>query len=39
VDHVVARDGRTVLVKIDGCSALLARVTATGCFLGALVAA
>ena len=32
-------DGRTVLVKIGGGSALLPRVTATGCALGALVAA
>jgi hydroxyethylthiazole kinase len=40
VDHVVGRvDGRTVLVKIGGGSALLPRVTATGCALGALVAA
>src|ERR1700728_4709440 len=40
VDHVVGRvDGRTVLVKIGGGSALLPRVTATGCSLGALVAA
>jgi hydroxyethylthiazole kinase len=37
VDHVVGHiDGRTVLVKIGGGSALLPRVTATGC---ALVAA
>jgi hydroxyethylthiazole kinase len=40
VDHVVGHiDGRTVLVKIGGGSALLPRVTATGCALGALVAA
>jgi len=40
VDHAVGRvDGRTVLVKIGGGSALLPRVTATGCSLGALVAA
>jgi hydroxyethylthiazole kinase len=40
VDHVVGRvDGRTVLLKIAGGSALLPRVTATGCSLGALVAA
>jgi hydroxyethylthiazole kinase len=40
VDHVVGRvDGRAVLVKIGGGSALLPRVTATGCALGALVAA
>jgi hydroxyethylthiazole kinase len=40
VDHVVSRvNGRTVLVKIGGGSALLPRVTATGCALGALVAA
>src|SRR3984957_19934739 len=40
VDHVVGRvDGRTVLIKIAGGSALLPRVTATGCSLGALVAA
>jgi hydroxyethylthiazole kinase len=40
VDHVVGRvQGRTVLVKIGGGSALLPRVTATGCALGALVAA
>ncbi len=40
VDHVVGRiDGRTVLVRIGGGSALLPRVTATGCALGALVAA
>ena len=40
VDHAVARvAGRTVLVKIAGGSGLLPRVTATGCSLGALVAA
>src|ERR1700677_3213094 len=40
VDHVVGGvDGRTVLIKIAGGSALLPRVTATGCSLGALVAA
>jgi hydroxyethylthiazole kinase len=40
VDHVVGRvAGRTMLVKIGGGSALLPRVTATGCSLGALVAA
>jgi hydroxyethylthiazole kinase len=40
VDHVVGRvDGHAVLVKIGGGSALLPRVTATGCALGALVAA
>jgi hydroxyethylthiazole kinase len=40
VDHVVGRvDGRTMLVRIAGGSALLPRVTATGCALGALVAA
>jgi hydroxyethylthiazole kinase len=40
VDHVVSRvNGGTVLVKIGGGSALLPRVTATGCALGALVAA
>jgi hydroxyethylthiazole kinase len=40
VDHAVGRvDGRTVLVRIGGGSALLPRVTATGCSLGALVAA
>jgi hydroxyethylthiazole kinase len=40
LDHVVGRfDGRTVLVKIGGGSALLPQVTATGCALGALVAA
>jgi hydroxyethylthiazole kinase len=39
-DHVVGRVGsRTVLLKIGGGSALLPRVTATGCALGALVAA
>jgi hydroxyethylthiazole kinase len=40
VDHVVSRvNGGTVLVKIGGGSALLPRVTATGCELCALVAA
>jgi hydroxyethylthiazole kinase len=40
VDHAVGRvDGHTLLVKIAGGSALLPRVTATGCSLGALVAA
>jgi hydroxyethylthiazole kinase len=40
VDHVVGRvDGHTVLVKIAGGSVLLPRVTATGCSLGAVVAA
>jgi hydroxyethylthiazole kinase len=40
VDHAVGRvGGHTVLVKIAGGSALLPRVTATGCSLGALVAA
>ena len=40
VDHAVGRVAdRTVLVKIGGGSALLPRVTATGCSLGALVAA
>ncbi len=40
VDHVVGRiDGRPALVKIAGGSALLPRVTATGCALGALAAA
>lgn len=45
VDHVVGRVGtdagsaKTVLVRIAGGSALLPRVTATGCSLGALVAA
>ena len=40
VDHVVGRiGGHTVLMKIGGGSALLPRVTATGCSLGALVAA
>jgi hydroxyethylthiazole kinase len=32
-------DGQIVLVKVGGGSALLPRVTATGCSLGALVAA
>jgi hydroxyethylthiazole kinase len=40
VDHVVGRiNGSVVLVKIGGGSPLLPRVTATGCALGALVAA
>jgi hydroxyethylthiazole kinase len=40
VDHAVGRvHGQTILVKIGGGSALLPRVTATGCSLGALVAA
>jgi hydroxyethylthiazole kinase len=42
VDHVVGRLGeeqRIVLIRIAGGSALLPRVTATGCALGALVAA
>lgn len=40
VDHVVGRvNGGAVLVKIGGGSALLPRVTATGCALGALAAA
>lgn len=40
VDHAVGRvNGGTVLVKIGGGSAVLPRVTATGCSLGALVAA
>jgi hydroxyethylthiazole kinase len=44
VDHAVGRVGkgsetRVVLVKVAGGSALLPRVTATGCALGALVAA
>ena len=42
VDHVVGRlgeDGRVVLIRISGGSALLPHVTATGCALGALVAA
>jgi hydroxyethylthiazole kinase len=40
VDHAVGRvDGQIVLVKVGGGSALLPRVTATGCSLGALVAA
>jgi hydroxyethylthiazole kinase len=42
VDHVVGRVGETgqsVLIRIAGGSALLPRVTATGCALGALVAA
>jgi hydroxyethylthiazole kinase len=40
VDHVIGRVGdRIVLVRIGGGSALLPRVTATGCSLGALAAA
>jgi len=42
VDHAVGRvgpEGRPMLVRISGGSALLPRVTATGCVLGALVAA
>jgi hydroxyethylthiazole kinase len=42
VDHVVGRIGESrqiVLIRISGGSALLPRVTATGCALGALVAA
>ena len=42
VDHVVGRIGegrQVVLIRISGGSALLPRVTATGCALGALVAA
>jgi hydroxyethylthiazole kinase len=40
VDHAVGQvHGQTILVKIGGGSALLPRVTATGCSLGALVAA
>jgi hydroxyethylthiazole kinase len=40
IDHVVGRvDGRTVLVKVGGGSAVLPRITATGCALGALTAA
>jgi hydroxyethylthiazole kinase len=42
VDHVVGRlgeGGQIVLIRIAGGSALLPRVTATGCALGALVAA
>jgi len=40
VDHVVGRiEGRPALVKIAGGSALMPRVTATGCALGAVVAA
>jgi len=40
VDHVVGRVGENVvLVRIGGGSALLPRVTATGCALGALAAA
>lgn len=42
VDHAIGRvggDGQIVLVRIAGGSAWLPRVTATGCALGALVAA
>lgn len=41
VDHLVGRaaDGTVVGVRIGGGSALLTRVTATGCSLGGLVAA
>jgi len=40
VDHVVGRvEGTIVLVRVGGGSALLPRVTATGCSLGALSAA
>jgi hydroxyethylthiazole kinase len=42
IDHAVGRvgdAGQIVLVRIAGGSALLPRVTATGCALGALVAA
>jgi hydroxyethylthiazole kinase len=42
VDHAIGRvgdDRRIVLVRISGGSVLLPRVTATGCALGALVAA
>jgi hydroxyethylthiazole kinase len=42
VDHVlgsVGQSGQVVLIRISGGSALLPRVTATGCALGALVAA
>jgi hydroxyethylthiazole kinase len=42
VDHVVGRVGdvgQITLIRISGGSALLPRVTATGCALGALVAA
>ncbi len=40
VDHAVGRvGGRVTLIKIGGGSALLTRVTATGCALGALAAA
>jgi hydroxyethylthiazole kinase len=42
VDHVVGRlgeAGRIVLIRVSGGSAWLPRVTATGCALGALVAA
>jgi hydroxyethylthiazole kinase len=40
VDHVVGRvEGRIALIRIGGGSALLPRVTATGCALGALAAA
>jgi len=40
IDHVVGRiGGRPALVKVGGGSALLPRVTATGCALGAVTAA
>ena len=40
VDHAVGRvGGRATLIRIGGGSALLTRVTATGCALGALSAA
>ena len=41
VDHVVGRvgEGQIVLIRISGGSALMPRVTAMGCALGALVAA
>jgi hydroxyethylthiazole kinase len=42
IDHVVGRiaqEARPVLIRVSGGSALLPRVTATGCALGALVAA
>jgi len=42
VDHVLGRigqSGQIALIRISGGSALLPRVTATGCALGALVAA
>ena len=42
VDHVVGQVGaakQVMLIRISGGSALVPRVTATGCALGALVAA